>query len=184
MDWQHIWPQLAPWIVIGAVLAFRFRNISRPRPFRADRLWIVPALYTVVVAGLLVWHPARGEGFVWNPPSILGWVIFVVALGAGSLLGWQRGRLTHLERDPQTGAVMMRQSAAGLLLILGVILLRKFAAAAFGGVDANAADPASAARVILVSDALLGFAYGVLTVQRIEMGLRARRLPGVEQSFN
>ncbi len=148
-------------MLVGLVIAWRMRSMARFRPINPARLWLVPALYTLVVVLALVSHP----------PGLVGWGLFVLALALGSALGWQRGRFTLIERDGAGGGLMMRQSPAGLLLIVGVIVVRQVARSA-----ATQGGGAHGPGVWLVTDAMLGFALGFMAVFRLELGLRAQRL--------
>jgi hypothetical protein len=152
-----------PAVIILAVLAFRLRSMSRERPLKIERLWIIPALY-LVIAGLT---------FARVPPHGLGWLYCLLGLGAGVALGWQRGKMMRITVDPATHEIFQRASPAAMLFILCLILVRTAArnADSLGGgmihVD-----------VLVVTDVLIAFALGLLTTQRIEMYLRARRLLG------
>jgi hypothetical protein len=59
-----------------------------------------------------------------------------------------------------------------MLLIVGLIALKMGARAIFG--DTAVAHPGSGA--MLLTDAFLGFALGLLTATRIELYLRAQRI--------
>ncbi|WP_404334271.1 hypothetical protein AB2M62_12795 [Sphingomonas sp. MMS12-HWE2-04] len=150
-----------PFAIILVVLVFRMRRMSRERPLKIGLLWIVPALYLVVA----------GFAFVRFPPHGLGWVYSVLGLTAGAALGWQRGRLMQIRVDPETHAIWQKGSWAAMAFILVLILVRSGArsAAQFGG-------PAMHIDVMMVTDILIAFALGLLTAQRVEMFLRARRL--------
>ncbi|WP_204350873.1 hypothetical protein, partial [Klebsiella pneumoniae] len=57
--------QLIPIAIILVVLALRFRRLTRERPLRIERLWIVPALYLAITAFTF-----------WNiPPAPMTWAI-------------------------------------------------------------------------------------------------------------
>lgn len=156
-----------PLVVIGVVFAFRFRNLSKPKPFRPGQLWIAPMLL-IVVFGLLVMS---------LPPSATGWLVIALGMAIGAVIGWKRGHLMHLERDPQNGAVMIRQSPAALALILGIILTRRVVSAGLGVTQgADTAGHMSNAAVLL-TDALLGFALGMVIAMRFTLWQRAKALP-------
>lgn len=150
-----------PAIIVLVVLALRMRRMSRERPLKIGLLWIVPALY-VVVAGVT---------FSRFPPHGLGWVYCALALAAGAALGWQRGRLMQIRVDPETHAIWQKGSWMAMLFIVVLILVRSAArsAAQYGG-------PAMHLDVMMITDILIAFALGLLTAQRVEMFLRARRL--------
>jgi Protein of unknown function (DUF1453) len=145
-----------PLLIIAVVFAFRFRGLSKPKPFRPGRLWIAPLLLVVVFVLLVI----------SLPPSALGWLAVAFGLALGAAIGWKRGHMLHLERDAESGAVMMRQSPAALLLVLGIIFARRTLSAGLG-VEAGAApgsDPSGMA--MLLTDGLLGFALGMVLVMR------------------
>ncbi|MBO9624065.1 MAG: DUF1453 family protein [Sphingomonas sp.] len=152
-----------PAVVILVVLALRWRRLGRARPLKVERLWIVPALYLVIAA----------LGFWRFPPVGLGWLWCLIALGAGAALGWQRGRLMRISVDPVTHEVSQSASPATMVFVLVLILIRSGVrnAEALGG-------PAFHVDVAMLTDVLIAFALGLLSAQRTEMWLRARRLIG------
>ena len=156
-----------PLVVIAVVFAFRFRNLSKPKPFQPGQLWIAPLLLIVVFVLLVV----------SLPPSAMGWLVIAVGVAIGAAIGWKRGHLMHLERDPQSGAVMIRQSPAALMLVLGIILFRRVVSAELGVTPgADAAGHMSDAAVLL-TDGLLGLALGMVIAMRFTLWLRAKALP-------
>lgn len=147
--------------IVGIVLYFRMRRLSRERPLKLEQLWIIPAIYAAIVA-LTFWA---------LPPTVLVWGICVAALAIGGALGWQRGRLMRISVDPETHALNQKASPAAVVFLILLVLVRQGAAqmARFdvGGLHIN---PQA------VTDVLLAFVLGVFAVQRIEMYLRAKRL--------
>jgi membrane protein CcdC involved in cytochrome C biogenesis len=148
-------------LIIGVVLALRMRTLTRERPLKLEQLWIVPGIY-LIIAGLF---------FYAQPPQGLAWAWCVVALAIGAMLGWQRGRLMHISVDPATQTLRQKGSLASMLFLLGLIAVRTAAREAaifhFGGIHFD---------VNLVTQLLVALALGLLSVQRIEMYLRARKL--------
>jgi hypothetical protein len=148
--------------VLAIVLIIRFRRMNQKRPLKVERLWIVPALYLVVTI----------VAFATTPPDAAGWALSVVAFAAGAALGWQRGRLMRIDVDPETHEVTTVQSPLAFLFIVVLIALRSgmrgMAQTGSGGLFHMS--PAS------LTDVLVAFALGLLSVQRLEMFLRARRL--------
>ncbi|WP_448663618.1 CcdC protein domain-containing protein [Sphingomonas sp. CJ20] len=156
------WPSFVfPILVVVVVLALRMRRMARERPLKIEYLWVVPALYLVVA----------GAMFVRFPPSPIGAAVSLVALAVGAALGWQRGKLMRITVDPQTHAISQRGSVAAMLFIVVLILVRMGAreAATLGGASLHI-------DVMLVTDVLVALALGLLSAQRLEMYLRARRL--------
>jgi hypothetical protein len=93
-------------------------------------------------------------------------------VAVGLALGWQRGKLIRIERDPQSGALRQRASPLAMLLLGGLIVLKLGARAIFG--DTAAAHPDSGA--MMLTDAFIGFALGLLSATRAELYVRGRRL--------
>ncbi|WP_454886018.1 hypothetical protein [Sphingomonas oryzagri] len=87
------WMQyVVPVAVIAVVMALRWRRMSRARPLKIETLWIVPAIYLVIV----------GFVFIQAPPSPMGWAWSVLALVVGGVAGWYRGRTMQITVDPAT----------------------------------------------------------------------------------
>jgi uncharacterized membrane protein len=144
---------------VGALVLLRNRGARR---LRVELLWIMP-VFVLASAALYVWRfPPHGA---LDLAGMLG----LFALGA--LAGWWRGRLTRIEVDPQTHELRSQASAVGLALIFGLLIVRQ------GVRIAAQADPGLfPVGVQALSEWLLGFALGLVAVQRLEMWLRARRL--------
>jgi hypothetical protein len=152
---------LIPVAIILVVLALRFRRLTRERPLKIEWLWVVPALY-IVIAGLTFWS---------LPPAPMTWAAAVAALLAGAALGWQRGRMMHIAVDPETHQISQKGSLAAMAFILVLVVIRTGArnmeSLGIPGVHID---------VMAMTDVLIAFALGMLTMQRVEMFLRARRL--------
>ncbi|RST30513.1 DUF1453 family protein [Sphingomonas ginkgonis] len=151
---------LLPLLIIGVVMALRLRSAGRERPLKLAMLWVVPLLY-VLLCGVVL---------ATAPPGGIGWLLFAVALLMGGLLGWQRGRMMGIRVDEATGTVWQKSSPAAVFMLIAIVVLRRVAMQAFP------ADPHAGGAALMVTDALLGFALGLLSLTRLEMGLRARRL--------
>jgi hypothetical protein len=153
---------LLPFVVIAVVLALRLRSMSRERPLKVQTLWIVPTVYVVLIGSMLV----------ALPPSLSGWALLAAGVLSGALLGWHRGKLIRIERNSETGELMQRVSPMAIFLLLALVALKLGAKAIFG--DTAAAHPSSGA--MLLTDAFIGFALGLLSATRLELFLRARRI--------
>jgi hypothetical protein len=153
----------AAYLIAVFVLAMVVRRSLRGRRIKVDRLWVIPLLLTVAAVATLSRDPPR------DPVAIL---TLVIAAGVGCAVGWQRGKLTRINLDAQTGVLTSQASAAAVVLIAAVF------AARFGlrfwldqnphaklGVDA-----------VVVTDALLLFGVGMIATARTEMWIRCRRL--------
>lgn len=145
--------------IVGVVLFFRLRSLSRERPLKLAQLWIVPGIYALL-AGFMFWS---------FPPKGMGIAYCAVAFLIGAALGWQRGTMMRIVVDPETQTLSQKASPMAMLFLLGLIVLRTGAreAAIFGGFNVD---------LMLVTDLLLALALGLLTLQRVEMYLRAKRL--------
>lgn len=153
-----LWANLIPLVMIAIVL---FRN-ARPRPLRIERMWISPTL----VIGLTIW------AFSMSPaPGPLGLAIDVVAFIAGAALGWWRARASRFTIDPETHVITNKVSRWGMLLILGIFALRYVLRNVL-------TEQASVLHVsaIEITDSFLLLAVGLVSVQRIEWLIRARRM--------
>ncbi|HVI97812.1 MAG TPA: CcdC protein domain-containing protein [Sphingomonas sp.] len=154
----HAWiSYLITAAIVGLVLFFRMRRMSRMRPLKLEQLWIVPALYLGVVAML----------FAQNPPHGSNWAVIAIGLLVGAALGWQRGKFMDIHVDPETHALNQKASIGGVLFLVALIAVKMGAQAAGGAAHVN---------VGLVTDTLAALALGMFSVQRLEMYLRAKRL--------
>lgn len=144
-------------VIVALVLLFRMRGMNKTRPLKIERLWLLPIFYLVLTVLL----------FVQLPPTGPGWGYCGAALLVGGVLGWQRGKLMRISVDPETGTLNQRASPAALLFILVLVAIRSAAKTELGGSAGDAA---------LLTDILVAFALGLLTMQRVEMFVRAKRL--------
>jgi membrane protein CcdC involved in cytochrome C biogenesis len=144
--------------IIVVFMALRMRRMSAMRPLKLGGLWVVPALYLVVAALM----------FVQLPPT--GWVAIASAAGLliGAGVGWQRGKLMHIHVDPETHALNQKASPAAMFFLIALVVVRMGAKSVLG--QQGGVSPA------MLTDPLIAFALGVLTLQRVEMYLRAKRL--------
>ena len=79
---------------------------------------------------------------------------------------------SRAQRDAQTGELKQRASPLAMLLLLALVVLKLGARQLFG--ETAAAQPGSSA--MLLTDAFIGFAFGLLSATRLELYVRARRL--------
>ena len=156
------WVQYAiPGAIILLVLFFRLRAVGKARRLRLERLWILPALYAVLV-GFVFWSA---------PPHGATWLWCLLALGVGAALGWTRGKLMKIAVDPETHELSQTVSPAALLFIVVLIFIRSASRA----MAEQMAGPGHAG-LMAATDILLAFALGFLAFQRIEVFIRARRM--------
>jgi hypothetical protein len=149
---------LVPVLVIGLVI---LRN-ARTRTLRVERLWISPMI--VMLMAILAFSQSP-------PPSALGLAVDFAAVGLGAFLGWWRGRASRFTVDPETHVVTSKVSPAGMLLILGVFALRYLLRGAMNG-QASALHLTAAE----ATDSFLLLAVGLVSAQRLEWWVRARRM--------
>ena len=152
------WTALIPLVVLAFVL---FRNI-RGRRLRIERLWIPPLIVTLAAGLVLANSP---------PPSMAGVLMDIAALAVGAGLGWWRARTAVFTIDPETHEITSKVSVVGLLILVGIFALR------FGLRSVLTADSSmlhvSAAEA---TDSVLLLAVGLVSAQRIEWLIRARRM--------
>lgn len=151
-------------VIVLVVLALRMRGMSRERPLKVGRLWIIPAIYAVLATAI----------YIEFPPSPIGWLLCAAALAVGGVLGWQRGRMMRLSVDPATQTINQRASPAAMLFIVVLIAIRAGARSLAG----SSALGSFHLNTLLLTDLLVAMAVGLLAAQRLEMYLRARRLLG------
>lgn len=158
-----------PILVVGLILAWRLRTLSRERPLDPARLWIAPA----ILVALAIWVIAM------MPPGALGLAIAGLTFAAGLALGWQRGKLIRIWHDRDSGKLMQKASPAAILLLVGVLALR-FGIRQYAEV-APSADGQIHGTALIVTDALLTFAVGLVAATRVELMVRARRIMASEE---
>lgn len=155
------WMQyVVPVAVIAVVMALRWRRMSRARPLRIETLWIVPAIYLLIV----------GFVFVSAPPSPMGWLWSALALVVGLAAGWYRGRTMQISVDPDTHMLNQKASPAAFLFLIVLVVARSAAREELGG--GNPGSPAA----LLATDIGMAFALGLFAATRLEMAVRAKRL--------
>lgn len=161
---QGGWLQtLLPFGIIAIVMWRRWKNIGTPVALRTGRMWIMPTVLAAIIGAMLY----------ALPPAPLGWGVFALGLVIGLAVGWQRARLMNFHLDEETGAVMMRQSPLAFLFIVALFLARRLL---IPSRSAQASGQVAAHGLPLVTDALLGFALGMIVGMRLEMWRRAKAL--------
>jgi hypothetical protein len=149
-------------IVIAIVLAVRLKRMNVLRPLKLEYLWILPTVYLALAVTM----------FVVQPPDGIGWPLCGLALVIGAALGWQRGRMIHVEVDPETHRLSARQSPAAVFFIVILIGVRQ----GLGAIVRQGGATGLHLSVATLTDLLIALALGLLTVQRVEMYLRAKTL--------
>lgn len=158
----HGLPYIIPLLIVLLVVR---RNL-RGRKIRTERLWLYPA---ILIAGAIAVMSAE------RPPPPIAALAMAAALVLGGVVGWYRGRLTRITLNPETHELTSQASTAGMILIAVVFVIR------YGlkllVTPGQTALPASVhLNATLITDVLMLFAVGLMSVQRVEMWLRCRRL--------
>lgn len=148
---------LIPVAVFIVIFGLRARRMSQMRPLKLGQLWIVPAIYVVIVAA----------NFIAKPPTPTAWAASAAALLVGAALGWQRGRMMQIHVDPETHTLSQKGSPLAILFLLAIVGVKL-------GVQGEGR--ALGFDVALVTDAALALALGMFATTRVEMYLRAKRL--------
>ena len=156
--------QLIPLAVIPVVLVLVLLRNRRKRVLRPQYLWVMPAIVVpLICAGLwaTTQHPQFGP---------LAYVAFIAALVLGAAAGWWRGKTITIEKEPD-GSLKAQASPLGLVLIVGLLAART-------GLREVMQENAAAWHLdaVVVTDAFMLFAVGMIVAQRIELYIRARRI--------
>ncbi len=160
-QYEHLLPYLLPVLVLILIV----RRGVTARKIKIERMWVMPAL--LIFAGASMFASAQ-------IPGVLIFAELAAALAAGAIVGWYRGRLTHITIDPATQDLTSKTSPVGVVLIAVLFAARYGIRLAFPDIASGHESLASQAGAI--TDALALFGIGALVVQRLEMWLRCRRL--------
>jgi hypothetical protein len=151
---------LIPLAIVAVVVILRN---SRSQRLRIETLWLLPVVYAVLL----------GASLYAAPPPITQASIALLAAGlvVGAVVGWQRGRLMEIHIHPETHDMTSRASPIGIVLILGVMVLRYAARDLLSGGAGSLGVP-----VIAIGDAFIVLAIGMLSAQRVEVWRRASQM--------
>jgi hypothetical protein len=152
---------IVPLVIVALVLVFRMRRLSQGRRLRLEWLWVTPLIVVL----------AASAAVASAPPDVYGWGWLALAFVLGGALGWTRGRMMHIDVDPETHALNARASPIAIVFILALVLLRM-------GMRTLAFQEAGALKLDLrlITDLFAVFAVGLIGLQRLEMWLRGQRL--------
>jgi uncharacterized membrane protein len=155
---------LASYLVpLGVVALVVILRNSRPRRLKIDRLWLWPVIYLVMMVFALYAAPP--------PITVVSIAILVVAALVGAAIGWQRARFIQVHIHPETQDITSRASPIGIIFIFAILLVR------YAGRDFLASNAASLhLPVIAITDGFLVLAVAMLSVQRLELWMRASRM--------
>jgi hypothetical protein len=160
----HPGSSLTSYIVpLGVVLLVILLRNSRARSLKIERLWVLPAIYMVLLVSTLYGAPPPVT------PFSIGLLVLAFLLGAA--IGWQRGRFTQVHIHPQTGELSSRASPIGLIFIFAILVVR------LAGRDFLASNAALVnVPIAAVTDAFIVLAVAMLSTQRLEVWLRASKM--------
>jgi hypothetical protein len=148
---------------IGVALVIIVLRNSRPRRLRIERLWLLPAIYLVLMVLSLSAAPPPVT------PVSIGLLVGGFLIGAA--LGWQRARFTRIDIHPETHDLTSRASPIGIIFIFAILLLR------FGARDFLATHPDFLhLPVIAIGEALLVMVVATLMAMRLEIWRRASQM--------
>jgi hypothetical protein len=142
-----------------AVVIIIARNM-RPRRLQIERLWVLPAIYMVMMVSALVAAPPPVT------PVSIGLLVLGFLIGAG--LGWQRARFTEIHIHPETHDLTSRSSPIGIIFIFAILVLRYGAAGYLRAHPQTLGIP-----VVAIGEALLVMVVATLSAQRLEIWRRA-----------
>jgi hypothetical protein len=148
-----------PLVIVAVVMTLRMFRMRGARPLRLERLWVLPAIYAVIV----------GLTFLSAPPGAMGWLWSLLALAIGAGIGWYRGSMMRISVDPETHALSQQASPASFLILIVLVLLKMGTRAEF-----DAGSPGHG--VSLATDTAMAFALGLIGATRVEMAIRGNRL--------
>jgi hypothetical protein len=103
-----------PFILV--IMALRMWRGAKARPLKIELLWVRPALFLVLI-GLVIWQSPP-------PPSVLVYLVLVVAFAVGLGAGWMRGRMVKVSIDVETHSLTSQMSPWGLLIFAGLMIAR------------------------------------------------------------
>jgi hypothetical protein len=150
-------------VPLGVVVLLVVLRNSRARRLRIERLWVLPAVYIVLLAMSLSAAPPE------ITPLSIG--LLTGGFAIGSAIGWQRARFTQIHIHPETHELSSRASPIGLIFIFAVLALRLVARDFLAGHAGSMHLP-----IVAIGDAFLAMAIGILATQRIELWIRASRM--------
>jgi hypothetical protein len=149
-----------PVVMVIAVIALRWRPMMRPRRLRVATLWIAPVLMVFGIAALMYVRPAPNSGHIAG--------LAAMAL-VGGAVGWMRARLSKVAFDSASGTVTLRGTPYGVLLLVGLFVLRS------GLRIAAAQHPEWGIDIGHATDFLAFFAFGIVAGYAGELTLAAGR---------
>ena len=173
---QHTSPSILqyilPLLIIVPILAFRWQRLSRKRRLKLGLLWLRPASVVLVcIAAVALPRFLHVPGQPVRSFEVTDLAVIALAIALGSVGGWYMGRTMKIDVHPEDGTLMVQSSPVGLLVILGLVVLRM-------GVRAGAGYEAQAwhLNIGLIFEGLITFSAALFTARSLEMYLRAKKV--------
>lgn len=162
MDRQTV-SYLVAFTVIALVMGLRIWRGSRARKLRIERLWIRPAIILVFL----------GFSIYGQPPPMTAPVLVGLAIttAAGAAMGWYRGRMVKVSIHPATHDLTSRASPWGMLIFLGLMVIRMGARFVLRDEHDVAGVPVNA-----IIDGLTLFYAGNVVGLQVEVWMRAKKM--------
>lgn len=150
-------------IVIALIMGLRIWRGSRARKLKVERMWIRPAIIGVFL----------GMSIYGQPPPMTAPILaaLAVCIVAGFAMGWYRGRMVKVSIDPATHDLTSRASPWGILIFLGLMIVRMGARFVLREEHDVAGIPVAA-----IIDGLTLFYAGNVVGLQVEVWLRAKKL--------
>jgi len=150
-----------PLLIAIPIILLQARRMMRPRRFRPITLWIGPALTAVGAGALMAVRPAPSPGHIAG----MG-VAFLLGCG----LGLARAQSVEIAFDAEAGMMTQRGTPFGILILIGLLLLRS-------GLRLVAVDrPELGIDLNSATDLLVFFAFGLLASYAAALGVAVGRL--------
>ena len=136
--------------------------------------WLTVISLAVLVATLAIGLILilLASSLLWQfPPQGMEWLWIALVFAVGGAVGWQRGRMMTITVDPVTHDLNQQASPAAMILLVGLVVIRL-------GLRSVLTEEASVLHLTVnfITDAFVILGVGLLTVTRLEMFLRARKL--------
>lgn len=149
--------------IVALLMGLRLWRGSRARRLRVERLWIRPA-FILVFLGLSIYG---------QPPPMTAAILagLAIATAIGVVIGWYRGRMVKVSINPETHILTSKASAWGMLIFLGLMVVRLLTRMALRDEHDVAGIPVAA----IIDGLTLLYAGNVVSGQ-VEVWTRARKL--------
>lgn len=154
---------LVAFTVMALFMGLRIWRGSRARKLKVERMWIRPAIIGVFLSLSIYGQPPP-----MTPEVLAG---LAVAIIAGLAMGWFRGRMVKVSIDPATHDLTSKASPWGMLIFLGLMIVRMGARFVLREEHDVAGIPVAA-----IIDGLTLFYAGNVVGAQVEVWMRAKKL--------